>query len=110
MSNKYIAYHWPEYQEYMGEEWFREETYYDSNKDIYLIPIDRIHITSIDYKYTKIWRVNGKFIVSDTIEEVIKLYKSWATAVGKPTDIMTVIAVGDNQIYEKYGALILDIK
>ena len=26
------------------------KTYYDSNKDIYLIPIDRVHITSINLK------------------------------------------------------------
>lgn len=28
---KYIALPFPDYQEYMEEEWFRKETYYDSN-------------------------------------------------------------------------------
>lgn len=45
---KYIALPFPDYQEYMEEEWFRKETYYDSNKDICIIPIDRVHITSIN--------------------------------------------------------------
>ena len=43
----YIAFPWPDYQEYMEEKWFEEETYYDFNRDVYLIPIDRVHITSI---------------------------------------------------------------
>ena len=47
MAQKYIALSWPDYQEYMEEEWFGEETYYDFNRDVYLIPIDRVHITSI---------------------------------------------------------------
>lgn len=47
MVQKYIALSWPDYQEYMEEEWFREESYYDNNRSVYLIPIDRVHITSI---------------------------------------------------------------
>lgn len=47
MTQKYIALSWPDYQEYMEEEWFREESYYDNNRSVYLIPIDRVHITSI---------------------------------------------------------------
>lgn len=39
---KYLAYTWPEYQDYMGEEWFRKESYYDPNKDTYLIPEYRV--------------------------------------------------------------------
>ena len=50
MAQKYIALSWPDYQEYMEEEWFGEETYYDFNRDVYLIPIDRVHITSINLK------------------------------------------------------------
>jgi len=41
MPKKYIAFRWPDYQKYMGYEWFREESYYDSNKDTYLIPEER---------------------------------------------------------------------
>ena len=48
MVQKYIALSWPDYQEYMEEEWFREESYYDNNRSVYLIPIDRVHITSIN--------------------------------------------------------------
>lgn len=110
MVQKYIALSWPGYQEYMEEEWFREESYYDNNRSVYLIPIDRVHITSIDYKYTKIWRVNGKLIISDTIEEAIKLYKLWATEFNKSTDIINVKAIGDNQIPENYDVMISDIK
>lgn len=39
---KYLAYPWPEYQDYMGEDWFREECFYDSSKDTYLIPENRV--------------------------------------------------------------------
>lgn len=39
---KYLAYPWPEYQDYMGEDWFRTECFYDSSKDTYLIPENRI--------------------------------------------------------------------
>ena len=44
MKMKYLAYPWPEYQDYMGEEWFRTESYYDSDKDVYLIPEYRVKI------------------------------------------------------------------
>ena len=37
----YVALPWPEYQDYMAEDWFREESYYDANKDTYLIPKER---------------------------------------------------------------------
>ena len=37
----YVALPWPEYQDYMDEDWFIEESYYDLNKDIYLIPKNR---------------------------------------------------------------------
>lgn len=43
MTNKYVAYPWPEYQEYMGEEWFREECYYCADKDVYFIPVNRVN-------------------------------------------------------------------
>lgn len=44
---KYIALPFPDYQDYMEEKWFIDETYYDYGKDVYLVPIDRVHITSI---------------------------------------------------------------
>ena len=37
----YVALPWPEYQDYMAEDWFREESYYDANNDTYLIPKER---------------------------------------------------------------------
>lgn len=43
MYKKYVAFPWPDYQEYMGEDWFRDESYYDSHKDVYLIPEERIN-------------------------------------------------------------------
>lgn len=30
------------------------------------------------YTYTRLWRVNHKLIVADTIEDAIILYKAWA--------------------------------
>lgn len=42
METKYIAFTWPEYHKYMGENWFREECYFDPTKDTYLIPENRL--------------------------------------------------------------------
>lgn len=41
-SGLYIAHPWPDYQEYMGEEWFRDECYYCADKDVYFIPKERV--------------------------------------------------------------------
>lgn len=37
----YVALPWPEYQDYMTEDWFLEESYYDADKDVRLIPKER---------------------------------------------------------------------
>ena len=37
----YVALPWPEYQDYMAEDWFRKESYYDAKQDTYLIPKER---------------------------------------------------------------------
>jgi len=62
----------------------------------------------MDYRYTRIWRVEHKLVVANTIEEAIEVYKTWADSVdnGIPTDITTIKAVGDNQIPENFDALI----
>ena len=62
----------------------------------------------MDYRYTRIWRVEHKLVISDTIEEAIKVYKTWAKSVGNviSTDITTIKAIGDNQIPEDFDALI----
>lgn len=39
---KYIPFTWSEYQDFMGEDWFTEESYYDPDKDTYLLPEDRV--------------------------------------------------------------------
>lgn len=39
---KYEAFVWPKYQEFMGEDWFEEESYYDYDADTYLIPENRV--------------------------------------------------------------------
>lgn len=41
MLDLYVALPWPDYQKYMGEDWFLEESYYDANKDVRLIPKER---------------------------------------------------------------------
>lgn len=43
MEKEYIAYSWPDYQEYMDKDWFRDESYYDADKDVYLIPKERVN-------------------------------------------------------------------
>lgn len=62
----------------------------------------------MDYRYTRIWRVEHKLVIADTIEEAIKVYKTWAESVVnvRPTDITTIKAIGDNQIPEDFDALI----
>jgi hypothetical protein len=44
-GQEFIAYPFPEYQEYMGEEWFRDECYYCADCDIYFIPKERCKST-----------------------------------------------------------------
>lgn len=58
--------------------------------------------------YTRIWRVEHKLVVADTIEDAIEVYKLWAESVDNviPTDITTIKAIGDNQIPENFDALI----
>lgn len=62
----------------------------------------------MDYKYTRIWRIEHKLVVANTIEEAIALYKTWAKTVEKviSTDITAIKAIGDNQIPESYDVLI----
>ena len=62
----------------------------------------------MDYRYTRIWRVEHKLVIANTIEEAIKVYKTWAESMRDiiPTDITTIKAVGDNQIPENFDALI----
>ena len=60
------------------------------------------------YTYTRIWRIEHKLVIADTIENAIEVYKTWAKSVGDviPTDITTIKAIGDNQIPEDFNALI----
>lgn len=62
----------------------------------------------MDYRHTRIWRIQHKLVVADTIEEAIVVYKAWAeTMTGvTPTDITSIEAIGDNQIPENFDALI----
>ena len=61
-----------------------------------------------NYTYTRIWRVEHKLVVADTIEEAIEVYKSWIKSIRDlmPTDITTIKAISDNQIPENFDALI----
>lgn len=62
----------------------------------------------MDYRYTRIWRVEHKLVIANTIEEAIKVYKTWAESLSNvmSTDITTIKAIGDNQIPENFDALI----
>ena len=49
------------------------------------------------YTYTRLWRVNHKLIVADTIENAILLYKAWSQ--GAPSQefpITNIQAIGDS--------------
>ena len=60
------------------------------------------------YTYTRIWRIEHKLVIADTIEEAIEVYKTWSESMGNlmSTDITTIKAIGDNQIPEDFNALI----
>lgn len=60
-----------------------------------------INIKSMDYRYTRIWKINDRLIVADTIEEAIGLYKTYQS-----TGITNIQAIGNNQIPENFNALI----
>ena len=60
----------------------------------------------MNYKYTKIWRVEHKLIIADTIEDAIEVYKAWCKEFSYPEDITNIKAIGDNQIPENFDALI----
>lgn len=62
----------------------------------------------MNYRYIRIWRVEHKLVIADTIEEAIEVYKTWAESMRDviPTDITTIKAIGDNQIPENFDALI----
>ena len=60
------------------------------------------------YTYTRIWRVEHKLVIADTIEEAIEVYKTWneSTNSSMSTDITTIKAIGDNKIPENFNVLI----
>lgn len=61
------------------------------------------------YTYTRLWRINHKLIVADTIEDAIILYKAWSENTHYEIDDITKIqAIGDFQIPEDFDVLIKD--
>ena len=62
----------------------------------------------MEYTYTRIWRVEHKLIIADTIEEAIEVYRTWSESMSDliSKDITTIKAIGDNQIQENFDALI----
>ena len=64
----------------------------------------------MDYTFTRIWRVNHRLVIANTIEEAVELYKSWAKNSNDEDDqnITRLIAVGDSQIPENFDAIIKD--
>lgn len=55
----------------------------------------------MEYKFTKIWKVNKRLVVADTIEEAISLYKMYID-----DNITNIVAVGDDNIPTDYLAII----
>lgn len=100
MTIKYIAYTWPEYQEYMGEEWFREECYYCADKDIYFIPINRVNSTSAELKES-----NDKEIRKDIIRNLKRYIKYVKDGYDAPSAKNFVVKEIEKQIawLEKQG-------
>ena len=61
------------------------------------------------YTYTRLWRINHKLIIADTIEDAIILYKAWSENTHYEVDDITRIqAIGDSQIPETFDVLIKD--
>ena len=59
----------------------------------------------MDYRYTRLWRINHTLVIADSIEEAIELYK---TKFNDPiyNDITSIKAIGNNQIPEDFDVLI----
>ena len=77
-SSEYIAYPWPEYQEFMAEDWFREESYYCADKDTYFIPKNRVKKSFNVYKIIPniVYAGGCALIAANSIEEAIKMFCS----------------------------------
>lgn len=60
------------------------------------------------YRYTRIWKIQHKLVVADTIEEAIELYKHWVISIDKTAkiDITTITAISDDEVPKRYDALI----
>lgn len=58
----------------------------------------------MDFKYTRLYKVNHKLIVADTLEEAIEIYKSYNGETAS-NDILSIKAIGDGQIPERYDVL-----
>ena len=58
-SDDYVAHPWPEYQDYMGEDWFLKECYYCSDKDVYFIPKNRVKPSKDVYKIVPTRQYSG---------------------------------------------------
>ena len=47
-------------------------------------------IANSGYTYTKVWNVNGKLVIADTIKEAVALYKQYAECDNEPNSVHRV--------------------
>ena len=62
---------------------------------------------NMGYNFTKIWKINNRLVVADTIEDAISLYKQYACLNDSvAADITNIAAVGDGDIPQTYFAIV----
>lgn len=59
------------------------------------------------YKYTRIWKINYKIVVADSLEDAIAVYRHWNNnlPISEHEDITNIEAIGDDQIPQSFEVL-----
>ena len=60
-----------------------------------------------EYKYTRIWKINYKIVVADSLEDAIAVYRCWNNnlPMSEHEDITNIEAIGDDQIPQSFKVL-----
>ena len=58
----------------------------------------------MEYTFTRIWQINKRLVVANTVEDAISLYKTYTK--DNFTDITNIVAIGDDNIPQNFLAII----
>ena len=47
-------------------------------------------IVQSDYTFTKVWNINGRLVIADTIKEAVELFKQYAESDTEPKSVNRV--------------------